>query len=128
MDGLMIMSKIEKITSYRVDGNVFETKEDAERYLVEKKIQSVRNDPTYKNTEFHNTSYYEHYIYEGASHEFRTCVGIFTTLEEALDNMSFHRNTIGEYSSGYIQFVTIKENEDAHGLVEIERKTVIDVR
>lgn len=124
----MIMSKIEKITSYRVDGNVFETKEDAERYLVEKKIQSVRNDPTYKNTEFHNTSYYEHYIYEGASHEFRTCVGIFTTLEEALDNMSFHRNTIGEYSSGYIQFVTIKENEDAHGLVEIERKTVIDVR
>lgn len=124
----MIMSKIEKITSYRVDGNVFETKEDAERYLVEKKIQSVRNDPTYKNTEFHNTSYYEHYIYEGASHEFRTCVAIFTTLEEALDNMSFHRNTIGEYSSGYIQFVTIKENEDAHGLVEIERKTVIDVR
>lgn len=124
----MIMSKIEKITSYRVDGNVFEIKEDAERYLVEKKIQSVRNDPTYKNTEFHNTSYYEHYIYEGASHEFRTCVGIFTTLEEALDNMSFHRNTIGEYSSGYIQFVTIKENEDAHGLVEIERKTVIDVR
>lgn len=122
------MSKIEKITSYRVDGNVFETKEDAERYLVEKKIQSVRNDPTYKNTEFHNTSYYEHYIYEGASHEFRTCAGIFTTLEEALDNMSFHRNTIGEYSSGYIQFVTIKENEDAHGLVEIERKTVIDVR
>jgi len=63
--------------------NVFETKEDAERYLVEKKIQSVRNDPTYKNTEFHNTSYYEHYIYEGASHEFRTCVGIFTTLEKA---------------------------------------------
>ena len=128
MDGLMIMSKLEKITSYRVDGNVFETKEDAEHYLVEKKIQSVRNDPTYKNTEFHNTSYYEHYIYEGASHEFCTCVGIFTTLEEALDNMSFHRNTIGEYGSGYIQFVTIKENEDAHGLVEIERKTVIDVR
>lgn len=122
------MSKIEKITSYRVDGNVFETKEDAERYLVKKEIESVRNDSTYKNTEFHNTSYYEHYIYEGASHEFRTCVGIFTTLEEALDNMSFHRNTMGEYGSGYIQFVTIKETEDVHGLVEIERKTVIDVR
>lgn len=123
MDGLMIMSKIEKITSYRVDGKVFETEEQAERYLVEKKIEFVRNDPTYKNTKFHNTSYYEHYIYE-----FRTCVGIFTTLEEALNNMPYHRNNMGSEGSGYIQFVMIKENEGAHGLVEIERKTVIDVR
>ena len=122
------MSKIEKITSYRVDGKVFETEEQAERYLVEQKIESVRNDPTYKNTEFHNTSYYEHYIYEGASHEFRKCVGIFTTLEEALNNMPFHRNTVGSDGSGYIKFVTIKENKGVHGLVEIERKTVIDVR
>ena len=29
------MSKIEKITSYRVDGKIFETEEQAERYLVE---------------------------------------------------------------------------------------------
>ena len=122
------MSKIEKITSYRVDGTVFETEEQAERYLVEKKIEFVRNDLTYKNTKFHNTSYYEHYIYEGASHEFRTCVGIFTTLEEALNNMPYHRNNMGSEGSGYIQFVMIKENEGAHGLVEIERKTVIDVR
>ena len=122
------MSKIEKITSYRVDGKVFETEEQAERYLVEQKIESVRNDPTYKNTEFHNTSYYEHYIYEGASHEFRKCVGIFTTLEEALNNMPYHRNNMGSDGSGYIKFVTIKENKGAHGLVEIERKTVIDVR
>ena len=122
------MSKIEKITSYRVDGKIFETEEQAERYLVEKKIESVRTGPTYKTTEFHDTSYYEHYIYEGASHEFRKCVGIFTTLEEALNNMPYHRNNMGSDGSGYIQFVTIKENEGAHGLVEIERKTVIDVR
>lgn len=122
------MSKIEKITSYRVDGTVFETEEQAERYLVEKKIESVRNDSTYKNTEFHNTSYYEHYVYKGASHEFRECVGTFTNLEDALNNMPLHRNQVGSDGSGYIQFVTIKENEGAHGLVEIERKTVIDVR
>lgn len=122
------MSKIEKITSYRVDGNVFETKEDAERYLVKKEIDSVRSDPKYRKTEFYNTSYYEHYVYKGASHEFRECVGIFTTLEEALNNMPLHRNQVGSDGSGYIQFVTIKENEGAHGLVEIERKTVIDVR
>lgn len=122
------MSKIEKITSYRVDGNVFETKEDAERYLVKKEIDSVRSDPKYRKTEFYNTSYYEHYVYKGASHEFRECVGIFTTLEEALNNMPLHRNQVGSDGSGYIQFVTIKENEGAHGLVEIERKTVINVR
>lgn len=122
------MSKIEKITSYRVDGTVFETEEQAERYLVEKKIESVRNDSTYKNTGFHNTSYYEHYVYKGASHEFRACVGTFTNLEDALNNMPLHRNQVGSDGSGYIQFVTIKENEGAHGLVEIERKTVIDVR
>ena len=44
----MIMSKIEKITSYRVEDKVFETEDQAERYLVEKKIESVRNDSTYK--------------------------------------------------------------------------------
>ena len=124
----MVMPKIEKITSYRVDGKVFETEQQAERYLVEKEIESVRNDPTYKNTEFHNISYYEHYIYEGASHEFRKCVGIFTTLEDALNNMPLHRNQVGSDGSGYIQFVTIKEKEGIHGLVEIEHKTVIDVR
>lgn len=128
MDGLMIMSKIEKITSYRVEDKVFETEDQAERYLVEKKIESVRNDSTYKNTEFHNTSYFEHYVYAGAECEFRKCVGIFTTLEEALNNMPYHRNNMGSDGSGYIQFVMIKENEGAHGLVEIERKTVIDVR
>ena len=122
------MPKIEKITSYRVDGKVFETEEQAERYLVEKKIESVRNDLTYKSTEFHNTSYYEHYVYKGASHEFRECVGTFTNLEDALNNMPYHRNNMGSDGSGYIQFVTIKENEGTHGLVEIERKTVIDVR
>lgn len=122
------MSKIEKITSYRVDGNVFETKEDAERYLVKKEIDSVRSDPKYRKTEFYNTSYYEHYVYKGASHEFRDCVGTFTNLEDALNNMPLHRNQVGSEGSGYIQFVTIKENEGAHGLVEIERKTVIDVR
>lgn len=122
------MSKIEKITSYRVDGNVFETKEDAERYLVKKGIDSVRSDPKYRKTEFYNTSYYEHYVYKGASHEFRKCVGTFTNLEDALNNMPLHRNQVGSDGSGYIQFVTIKENEGAHGLVEIERKTVIDVR
>lgn len=37
----MIMSKIEKITSYRVDGKVFETEEQAECYLIEKKIEPV---------------------------------------------------------------------------------------
>ena len=122
------MSKIEKITSYRVDGNVFETKEDAERYLVKKEIDSVRSDPKYRKTEFYNTSYYEHYVYKGASHEFRDCVGTFTNLEDALNNMPLHRNQVGSEGSGYIQFVTIKENEGAHSLVEIERKTVIDVR
>lgn len=124
----MIMSKIEKITSYRVEDKVFETEDQAERYLVEKKIESVRNESTYKNTEFHNTFYFEHYVYAGAECEFRKCVGIFTTLEEALNNMPYHRNNMGSDGSGYIQFVMIKENEGAHGLVEIERKTVIDVR
>ena len=42
--------------------------------------------------------------------------------------MPYHRNNMGSDGSGYIQFVMIKENEGAHGLVEIERKTVIDVR
>jgi hypothetical protein len=122
------MSKIEKITSYRVDGNVFETKEDAERYLVKKEIDSVRSDPKYRKTEFYNTSYYEHYVYKGASHEFRECVGTFTNLEDALNNMSLHRNQVGSEGSGYIMLVRLQEADSSQGLVVIKRTLVIDVR
>lgn len=122
------MSKIEKITSYRVDGNVFETKEDAERYLVEKEIDSVRSDPKYRKTEFYNTSYYEHYVYKGASHEFRECVGTFTNLEDALNNMPLHRNQVGSEGSGYIMLVRLQEADSSQGLVVIKRTLVIDVR
>lgn len=122
------MSKIEKITSYRVDGNVFETKEDAERYLVKKEIDSVRSDPKYRKTEFYNTSYYEHYVYKGASHEFRECVGTFTNLEDALNNMPLHRNQIGSEGSGYIMLVRLQEADSSQGLVVIKRTLVIDVR
>lgn len=122
------MSKIEKITSYRVDGNVFETKEDAERYLVKKEIDSVRSDPKYRKTEFYNTSYYEHYVYKGASHEFRECVGTFTNLEDALNNMPLHRNQVGSEGSGYIILVRLQEADSSQGLVVIKRTLVIDVR
>lgn len=122
------MSKIEKITSYRVDGNVFETKEDAERYLVKKEIDSVRSDPKYRKTEFYNTSYYEHYVYKGASHEFRECVGTFTNLEDALNNMPLHRNQVGSEGSGYIMLVRLQEADSSQGLVVIKRTLVIDVR
>lgn len=122
------MSKIEKITSYRVDGNVFETKEDAERYLVKKEIDSVRSDPKYRKTEFYNTSYYEHYVYTGASHEFRECVGTFTNLEDALNNMPLHRNQVGSEGSGYIMLVRLQEADSSQGLVVIKRTLVIDVR
>ena len=122
------MSKIEKITSYRVDGNVFETKEDVERYLVKKEIDSVRSDPKYRKTEFYNTSYYEHYVYKGASHEFRECVGTFTNLEDALNNMPLHRNQVGSEGSGYIMLVRLQEADSSQGLVVIKRTLVIDVR
>ena len=122
------MSKIEKITSYRVDGNVFETKEDAERYLVKKEIDSVRSDPKYRKTEFYNTSYYEHYVYKGASHEFRECVGTFTNLEDALNNMPLHRNQVGSEGSGYIMLIRLQEADSSQGLVVIKRTLVIDVR
>ena len=122
------MSKIEKITSYRVDGTVFETEEQAERYLVEKKIESVRNDSTYKNIEFNNTSYFEHYVYKGSNHEYRECVGTFTNLEDALNNLPLHRNQVGSDGSGYIMFVQLKEAAEDQGSISIKRKLVIDVR
>ena len=122
------MSKIEKITSYRVDGKVFETEQQAERYLVEKDIESVRSDPKYRKTEFYNTSYYEHYVYKGASHEFRECVGTFTNLEDALNNMPLHRNQVGSEGSGYIMLVRLQEADSSQGLVVIKRTLVIDVR
>lgn len=122
------MSKIEKITSYRVDGKVFETEQQAKRYLVEKEIESVRSDPKYRKTEFYNTSYYEHYVYKGASHEIRECVGTFTNLEDALNNMPLHRNQVGSEGSGYIMLVRLQGADSSQGLVVIKRTLVIDVR
>lgn len=122
------MSEIKLIASYEVDGESFKTREEAERYVLEKEKDSLLENTIYKNGEFHATSYYEHYIYEGGENESRKCVGRFTSLKEALDNMPHYRNSMGNSGSGYIDFVEIKESGGAQGFVEIERKTVIDVR
>ena len=74
------MPEIEVVKSYRVGNELFNSKEEAERYLVEQEKLSLLNNLTYKESEFHDTSYYEHYIYQGGEHEFRICVGRFTTL------------------------------------------------
>ena len=121
------MSEIKLIASYEVDGKSFKTREEAERYLLEKEKSSLLENPTYKNSEFHATSYYEHYIYEGGEHESRKCVGRFTTLREALEHMPYYRNSMGKKGSGFIDFVEIKES-DRVGSVEIERKTIISIR
>ena len=121
------MSNIETITTYRVDGKVFETVEEAERYLVIKDKESLLNNPIYKDSVFHSTSYYEHYTYDGGEHESRKCVGRFTTLCEALEHMPYYRNSMGKNGSGFIDFVEIKES-DRVGSVEIERKTIISIR
>lgn len=122
------MSEIKLIASYEVDGKSFKTREEAEHYVLEKEKDSLLENTIYKSSEFHATSYYEHYIYEGGENEIRKCVGRFTTLQEALEHMPYYRNSMGNNGSGYIDFVEITENDGAQGFVEIERKTVISVR
>ena len=121
------MSKIEKVTAYRIGDKLFTTLDFAERYLVEDGKISLLDNPLYKDNKFNDTSYFEHYIYEGAEHENRKCVGRFTTLREALDHMPYYRNSMGKNGSGFIDFVEIKENEGSQGSVEIERTTIISV-
>lgn len=50
------MSKIEVVKSYRVGNELFNSKEEAERYLVEQEKLSLLNNLTYKESEFHDTS------------------------------------------------------------------------
>ena len=121
------MSEIKLIATYEVDGKSFKTREEAERYLCEKEKDSLLSNPIYKNSLFRSTSFYEHYIYDGAEHESRKCVGRFTTLREALNHMPNYRNSMGKQGSGYVDFVEIKENDGAQGFVEIERNTIYSV-
>ena len=93
------MSKIEVVKSYRVGNELFNSKEEAERYLVEQEKLSLLNNLTYKESEFHDTSYYEHYIYQGGEHEYRICVGRFTTLANAVNNMQDYQNSMGKPGS-----------------------------
>jgi len=121
------MVEIEVIKSYRVGNELFNTKEEAEHYLEEQKKLALLENPIYKNSEFHATSYYEHYIYQGGEHEHRHCVNRFTTLAEAVNNMKDFQNSMGKPGSGFIDFVKITKYEDAQGSVKIERTTILSV-
>ena len=122
------MAEIEVIKLYRVGNESFDTQEEAERYLEEQKKLVLLENPIYKDSEFHATSYYEHYVYQGGKHEHRHCVGRFTTLEEAVNNMQHHQNSMGRPGSGFIDFVKITEPEDTKGSVKIERTTILSIR
>ena len=122
------MSEIEVIKSYRVGNELFNTQEEAEHYLEEQKKLDLLENPIYKDSEFHATSYYEHYVYQGGEHEHRHCMGRFTTLEEAVNNMKHYQNSMGRPGSGFIDFVKITESKDVQGFVNIERTTILSIR
>jgi len=121
------MSEIEVIKSYRVGNELFNTKEEAEHYLEEQKKLALLENPIYKNSEFHATSYYEHYVYQGGEHEHRHCVNRFTTLAEAVNNMKDFQNSMGKPGSGFIDFVKITKQECEQEFVSIERTTILSV-
>lgn len=121
------MAEIEVIKLYRVGNESFDTQEEAERYLEEQKKLALLENPIYKDSEFHATSYYEHYVYQDCEHNRRYCVGSFTTLEEAVNNMQHYQNSMGKPGSGYIDFVKITKQENTQGLVKIERITILSV-
>lgn len=121
------MSEIEVIKSYRVGNELFNTQAEAERYLVEQEKLSLLTNLTYKESEFHDTSYYEHYIYQGGEHEYRICVGRFTTLADAVNNMQEYQNSMGKPGSGYIDFIKITKQECEQEFVSIERTTILSV-
>lgn len=121
------MAEIEVIKSYRVGNELFNTQEEAEHYLEEQKKLALLDNPIYKGSEFHATSYYEHYVYQDCEHNHRYCVSSFTTLEEAVNNMQHYQNSMGRPGSGYIDFVKITKQENTQGLVKIERITILSV-
>lgn len=121
------MSEIEVIKSYRVGNELFNTQAEAERYLEEQKKLALLDNPIYKDSEFHSTAYYEHYVYQGGEHEHRHCVDRFITLAEAVNNMQYFQNSMGKPGSGFIDFVKITESKDTQGFVKIERTTILSV-
>lgn len=122
------MAEIEVIKSYRVGNELFNTQEEAEHYLEEQKKLALLDNPIYKESEFHATFYYEHYVYQDYEHNHRYCVGSFTTLEEAVNNMKDFQNSMGKPGSGFIDFVKITKQENTQGLVKIERNTILSIR
>lgn len=122
------MAEIEVIKLYRVGNEAFDTQEEAEHYLDEQKKLALLENPIYKDSEFHATSYYEHYVYQDCEYNHRYCVGSFTTLEEAVNNMQHHQNSMGKLGSGFIDFVEITEQKDRQGEVNIKRTTILSIR
>lgn len=122
------MAEIEVVKTYQVGNELFNTQEEAEHYLEEQKKLALLDNPIYKDSEFHATSYYEHYVYQDCEHNHRYCVGRFTTLEEAVNNMQHYQNSMGRPGSGFIDFVKITEQEDTKGSVKIEQTTILSIR
>ena len=121
------MAEIEVIKTYRVGNELFNTQEEAERYLEEQKKLALLDNPIYKESEFHATSYYEHYVYQDCEYNHRYCVGRFTTLADAVNNMQDYQNSMGKPGSGYIDFIKITKQECEQEFVSIERTTILSV-
>lgn len=96
-----------------VDGRIFQSKEDAQKY-----IEIVEEERT-KN-EYNDTVYYENWTTYGNEGERKIVRARWQTYQEALDAMQNYANAYSENGTGWIEKVTI-ETENNRVLVERKR-------
>lgn len=95
-----------------VDGRIFQSKEDAQKY-----IEIVEEERT-KN-EYNNTVYYENWTTYGNEGERKIVRARWQTYQEALDAMQNYANAYCENGTGWVEKVTI-ETENNQVFVESE--------
>ena len=105
--------KIEQ--QFVVDGKIFESQSEAEKYIEE--IEKERP----KNPEYNDTIYYENWTTDGMEGETSLMRARWQSYEEALDDMKNYANSWRQKGTGWIIQVTITTNWKHEVFVKTKR-------
>lgn len=107
--------------SYTVNGKTFNNRHDAEKYRDELDAKNFDNYPV---SSFDEIVYYEIHTHHGDRDGYTRCNGTFTNATDAYKEMQNHSNDWRPNSTGWMDQVTIKKENDK--TVTINRKTIYE--
>lgn len=116
------MNSTEIQKQYVINGKIFTTLQDAEKYRDKLNVESLKNYPT---SSFDKIVYYKIFTRHGDRFDRRTkCNGTFSSTSDAYNKMQNHANDKRPNGTGWMEQVTI--TKEANGKITTRSKTIYE--